>query len=143
MWWNNRIAVMTNMEDVMEKIMEKMVGKIIEKMADEGRSMINLAELFIKEPSSLEFLLMIADEGNMTIEQISNEITGNLEIKEMLDKLKGFKVVDIKDDIVNITDRGQYIIMKLRAKMNNLCEDGGRLCDMNHFCVYDIANYEL
>jgi hypothetical protein len=82
-------------------------------MAEEGRPMINLAELFIKEPFSLEILFMLEDKGPMTIEQISNEITGNVKITDLLDKFKGFKTIEIKDNIVNIIDRGQCIIIKL------------------------------
>lgn len=86
--------------------------KIVEQMAEEGRPMVNLAELFIKEPLSLEVLLMLEDESPMTIEQIS-EMAGNAKITDILDELKGFKTIDIKDNLVNITDRGQCIVIKL------------------------------
>lgn len=86
--------------------------KIVEQMAEEGRPMVNLAELFIKEPLSLEVLLLLDDNSPMTIEQIS-EMTGNVKITDLLDKLKGFKTIDIKDSLVNITDRGQCIVVKL------------------------------
>lgn len=97
--------------------------KIVEQMAEEGKPMRDLAELFIKEPLSLEVLLMLEGEGPMTIEQIYNEITGNVNITYLLDKLKGFNTINIKDNIVSITDRGQCIVVKLTMSVAMLKKD--------------------
>lgn len=108
------------MKDIdIKEIMEK----IVEKMTEEGMPMINLAELFIKEPLSLEILLMLEDMGPITIEHISDEITNKAKITILLDRLKEFRTIDIKDSLVNITERGQYIVIKLIMKMTMLKKD--------------------
>jgi len=76
-----------------------------------------LAELFIKEPSSLEILLMLSDEGPKTIEQISREIIYDTKTTDLLDKLKQFQMVDIKNGLVDIIDHGRYLVANLIAKM--------------------------
>ncbi len=103
--------------------------------------MINLSRLFIEKELSLELLLMLEDVGPTTIDQISNIVGGvysNEYIKEMLDELKGFDVIDVKNNNVNLTDRGQTIVMKLRMKMNNLGKDPEKLCNIKHDCIYDV-----
>lgn len=131
------------MDGKMDSIMEE----IVEKMEKEGTPMIKLAALFIKEPLSLQALLMIEDNSPVTIDQISNDFAGdisnNVEMTDLLDKLKGFGVIVVNDNIVNIANRGKCIVAKLRIKMNNPPGDGGNLCDMKHGCVYDIENCKL
>lgn len=83
----------------------------IDSMLIEG-----LAELLIKEPSSLEVMLMLTDEGPMTTEEISNEIIYDTKITDLLNKLKRFKIVGFINNIVYITSYGQYIVKKLRNK---------------------------
>lgn len=114
---DNAVALLFPEENCCSKdIMEK----IVEDMAEEGSPMIELSELFINEPLSLEILLMLEDKDNMTIEQISNGIadnvnaTDNVNVIGLLDRLKGFKAIVIKDDLVNIAYRGQCIVTKLR-----------------------------
>ena len=141
---------MTNMmKRRTENKMDNKMKEIAEKMAEEGMPMANLKWLFIHEPLSLEGLLMIEDKGPMIIDQVYKEFTGAIQIDinvtRLLDKLKTFGVIDIKDDIVNITDRGHCIVMKLRKKMNNLDKDiDASLCNIKHDCVYNVDNcYEL
>lgn len=76
-----------------------------------------LAELFIKEPPSLELLLMLADEGPKTVEKISREIIYDTKITGLLDKLDEFKVINIENGWVNITDDGYWLVKKLREKV--------------------------
>ena len=97
--------------------MKETMKKIVEEMADEGRPMINLAELFIKEPLSLEILMMLEGNSLMTIEHISDNIVGNARTTDVLNKLKEFKMIDFKDNFVCITNRGLIIVTKLRMKM--------------------------
>lgn len=98
--------------------MKKIMEKIMAKMAEEGKPMIKLAGLFIDEPLSLEILLMLESEGPMTVEQISNEMKNDVvKITDILDKLKGFKTIEIKENLVNLTERGQCIVIKLRMSM--------------------------
>ena len=80
-----------------------------------------LAELFIKEPSSLEILLMLSDEGPKTIEQI--EIIYDTKMTDLLDKLKLLQVIDIKNGLVNITSFGRYIVRKLRKEVRKNKKD--------------------
>lgn len=74
-----------------------------------------LAELFIKEPSSLEVLLMLSDEGPKTIKQISGDVIYDTKITGLLDKLRQSNVIDIKEDLVDITSYGKCIVKKLRG----------------------------
>ena len=73
--------------------------------------MEDLAGLFIKEPSSLEVLLMLTDEGPKTIKDMSEEDT---KITDLLDKLRRINVIDIKDDLIYITSYGKCLVKKLR-----------------------------
>jgi predicted methyltransferase len=120
---------------------DNVMKEIADKMAEEGRPMINLAALFIKEPLSLETLLMLEDKGPMTIDQVSNyaaeDVVGSVNIIDLLNKLKGFDVINVKDNTVSITDRGQCIVVKLRMKMNNLGDDVDKLCNIKHDCIYN------
>lgn len=90
-----------------------------------SKSIEGLSELFIKEPFSLEVVLMITDEGPKTIKDISGirngyDMTDMKDMKDILDKLRKFSMVDIKDDIVDITDYGKGIIEKLRRHTNEV-----------------------
>jgi predicted transcriptional regulator len=95
----------------MEEIDPRMEGmEGIEPKLIEG-----LSELLIKEPSSLEVMLLLTDEGPKTIDEISNEIIHGTIITDLLNKLKRFKVVGFINNLVYITSYGQYIIRKLRS----------------------------
>ena len=83
----------------------------------DSRLIEGLAELLIKEPSSLEVMLMLTDEGPMTNEEISNEIVYDTKITDLLNKLKRFKIVGFINNLVYITSYGQYIVKKLRNKV--------------------------
>lgn len=83
-----------------------------------------LAELLIKEPSSLEVMLMLTDKGPMTIEEISNEIIYDTTVTDLLNKLKRFKVVGFINNLVYITSYGQYIVKKLRNKVKERQKGG-------------------
>jgi hypothetical protein len=128
----------------MENKMDNVMKEIVKKMEAEGTPTIKLAELFINEPLSLEGLLMLDDMSPMTIDQVYKEFTGDIRedvnVTRVLDKLKGFGMISIKDNIVSITDRGHSIVDKLRTKMNSVQEDGSNLCDMKHGCIYDVEN---
>ena len=78
--------------------------------------MEDLAGLFIKEPSSLEVLLMLTDEGPKTIKDMSEEDT---KITDLLDKLRRINVIDIKDDLIYITSYGKCLVKKLRKYKND------------------------
>lgn len=84
-----------------------------------------IAEIFIKEPSSLEMLLMLTDEGSKTVEQIS-EIINDKATVNLLDKLRQVDLIYIKDNLINITSHGQNIITKLRKKNEQLEFDGDK-----------------
>lgn len=127
--WNRRHNNLEGNE--MEEELNSRIREIVEKMEEEGRPMINLSRLFIMKPLSLEVLLILEDKGSVTIEQIS-KMTGNAKLIEVLEELKGFGVIDDKNDIVNLTDRGQWIVMKLRIKMNSFGKDDEKLCNMRH-----------
>lgn len=75
-----------------------------------------LAELLIKEPSSLEVMFILTDEGPKTIDEISNEIIYDTAVTDLLNKLKKVKVVGFINNLVYITSYGQYIVKKLRDK---------------------------
>jgi predicted transcriptional regulator len=90
----------------------------------DSRLIEGLAELLIKEPSSLEVMLMLTDKGPMTIEEISNEIIYGTMITDLLNKLKRVKVIGFINNLVYITSYGQYIIKKLRDKTKER-EKGG------------------
>lgn len=133
-------------ENIMDNELNSKIGEISEKMEEEGRPMINLSRLFIEKELSLEVLLMLEDVGSATIDQISNIIGGeysNEYISVILDELKGFDVIDVKNNTVNLTDRGQCIMMKLRMKMNSLGKDPAKLCNIKHDCIYNFGDCEL
>ena len=85
--------------------------------------MEDIAELFIKEPSSLELLLMLTDEGPKTIEQVSDEVIYNTKITDLLDKLRQVNAIDIKDDLVYITSYGKCLVKKLRKYKNDVLKN--------------------
>lgn len=91
-----------------------MYKKDIKMEEIDSRLIEGLAELFVKEPSSLDILLMLTDKGPMTIEEISDEIIFGTTISDLLNKLKRFKVVGFINNLVYITSYGQYTIKKLR-----------------------------
>lgn len=84
-----------------------------------SRLIEGLAELLVKEPSSLEVMLMLTDEGPKTIGEISNEIIYDTTVTDLLNKLKRFKVVGFINNLIYITSYGQYIVKKMR---NNVKE---------------------
>ncbi len=84
-----------------------------------------IAEIFIKEPSSLEMLLMLADEGSKTVEQIS-EIIDDKATVNLLEELRQVDLIYIKDNLINITSLGQNIITKLRKKNEQLEFNGDK-----------------
>ena len=94
--------------------MEEMDSRLIE----------GLAELMVKEPSSLEAMLMLTDEGPMTIDEISNEIICDTTVTDLLNKLKRFKVVGFINNLVYITSYGQYLVKKLRNKVKERQKEG-------------------
>ena len=84
--------------------------------------MEDLAELFIKEPSSLEFLLMLTDEGPKTIKQLSDEVI-DTKMTDLLNKLRQVNAIDIKDDIVDITSYGKCLVKKLRKYKDDVLKN--------------------
>ena len=80
----------------------------------DSRLIEGLAELIVKEPSSLEVMLMLTDEGPMTIDEISNEIIYDTIMTDLLNKLKRFKVVGFINNLVYITSYGQCLVKKMR-----------------------------
>jgi hypothetical protein len=134
-------------EDIMDDELNSRIKEIAEKMEEEGRPMINLSRLFIEKELSLVILFILEDNGSATVDQISNIVGGeysgeysNEDIKVILDELKGFDVIDVKNDIVNLTDRGQCIIMKLRKKINNVGNGPAKLCNIKHDCIYNFGD---
>lgn len=96
----------------------KAIGDLITWIMTETRmrDLRGLAELLIKEPY-LEVLLMLTDEGPKTVEQISKEIIYDANVTDLLDKLKEFDTIDIKDNLVNVTNYGQCLVIKMRKKV--------------------------
>lgn len=90
----------------------------------DSRLIEGLAELMVKEPSSLEVMIMLTDEGPMTIEEISNEIIYDTKITDLLNKLKRFKVVGFINSLVYITSYGQYVVKKLCNKVKEKQKEG-------------------
>lgn len=89
----------------------------------DSRFIEGLTELMVKEPSSLEIMIMLTDKGPMTIEEISNEIICDTAIPGLLNKLKKFKVIGFINNLVYITSYGQYIIKKLRNNVKEKQKD--------------------
>lgn len=83
-----------------------------------------LAELMVKKQSSLEIMLMLTDEGPMTIEEISNEIIYDTAITDLLNNLKRFKVVGFINNLVYITSYGQYLVKKMRNSVKEKQKGG-------------------
>jgi hypothetical protein len=135
------------MDDEMRNKMRNKISEISEKMAEEGKPLIELAGLFIKKPLSLEGLLMLEDKGPITIDQVYKEFTGyvgeDINVTCMLDELKGFGIIAIKDNIVSVTDRGKCIVMKLRIEMNNFGEGVVKSCDIKQDCILDVDSRKL
>ncbi len=89
-----------------------------------SRLIEGLAELMVKEPSSLEVMLMLTDEGPMTIEEISNEIIHDTIIRDLLNKLKRFKVVGFINNLIYITSYGQCLVKKMRSNVKEKQKEG-------------------
>lgn len=83
-------------------------------------SINSLAELFVKEPSSLEILLMLKDEGPKTVGQVSKDILYDTNVTDLLDKLKTFGMIDIKDNLIDITIRGRLLMSKMRKRLEEI-----------------------
>jgi hypothetical protein len=128
----------------MDDDLNSKIREMAEKMEEEGRPMINLSRLFISEPLSLEALLMLEGEGPMTTDQVFKEFTGDtrddVNVTHILDMLKGFDMIVVKDNVVGVTDRGKCIVMKLRKETNNFGEDNDKLCNVKHDCIYNDGN---
>lgn len=121
----NKSKIIKNEKEVskMEEIV-KMKGADPRLKYIDPRLIEGLAELLIKDPSSLEVMLILTDEGPKTIEEISNEIIYDTVVTDLLNKLKRVKVVGFINDLVYITSYGQYIVKKLRDKTKER-EKGG------------------
>jgi len=80
----------------------------------------------------------------MTTDQVFKEFTGDtrddVNVTHILDMLKGFDMIVVKDNVVGVTDRGKCIVMKLRKETNNFGEDNDKLCNVKHDCIYNDGN---
>lgn len=77
---------------------------------------IKIARIFVTEEVSLEVLLMLADEGPQSIEEICNAIPPKEKTIRVLFDLWEYDVISVNGDKVNITPRGHELVSKLRKK---------------------------
>lgn len=83
-----------------------------------------LSELITIEPSSLDIMVMLNDEGPMTFDEISNKIICSSIISDLLNKMKKFKVIGFINNLIYITSYGQQIIKKMRKNIKEEQREG-------------------
>jgi len=77
---------------------------------------MQIAKVFVTEETSLEILLMLADEGPKTIEILCNVIPPKKKTIKVLFDLWEFELISLIDSKVNITSPGSKLVSKLRNK---------------------------
>lgn len=77
---------------------------------------LKIARIFITEESSLEILLMLADRGPQSIEELYNAFPTKDKTIGVLFDLWEYDVISVKENIVEITLRGNELVSKLRKK---------------------------
>ncbi len=83
-----------------------------------------LAELFIKEPLSLEIIVLLSMKDLATTNQISKEImTYNTKVTPLLDSLKKLHIISIDGDLVELTWYGKKLIKKFYKMIGDINND--------------------
>jgi len=77
---------------------------------------MQIARVFVTEETSLEILLMLADEGQKSIEILCNAIPPKKKTIKVLFDLWEFELISLIENKVNITSRGSKLVFKLRKK---------------------------
>lgn len=77
---------------------------------------MQIARVFVTEETSLEILLMLADEGQKSIEILCNAIPSKKKTIKVLFDLWEFELISLIENKVNITSRGSKLVFKLRKK---------------------------
>ena len=77
---------------------------------------MQIARVFVTEETSLEILLMLADEGQKSIEILCNAILPKKKTIKVLFDLWEFELISLIENKVNITSRGSKLVFKLRKK---------------------------
>jgi len=81
---------------------------------------LKIARIFITEESSLEILLMLADRGLQSIEELCNVFPDKDKTIKVLFDLWEYGVISVKENTVDITLRGNELISKLRNKSQEI-----------------------
>ncbi|MDP3103364.1 MAG: hypothetical protein Q8M95_02005 [Candidatus Methanoperedens sp.] len=81
---------------------------------------LKIARIFIAEESSLEMLLMLADIGSQSIEELGNAFPPKDKTIKVLFDLWEYDVISVKENTVIITHRGNELVSKLRKKSQEI-----------------------
>lgn len=81
---------------------------------------LKISSIFITEESSLEMLLMLADIGSQSIEELCNVFTPKDKAIKVMFDLREYDVISVKENTVNITHRGKELVSKLRKKSQEI-----------------------
>ncbi len=81
---------------------------------------LKIARIFIAEESSLEMLLMLADIGSQSIEELGSAFPPKDKTIKVLFDLWEYDVISVKENTVNITHRGNELVSKLRKKSQEI-----------------------
>ncbi len=86
------------------------------KLSITSSESIKIARVITTKEGSLEVLLMLADEGQQSTEEICNFMPLKEKTINLLFDLWEYDVISVKGDKINITPRGHELISRLRKK---------------------------
>lgn len=81
---------------------------------------LKISRIFITEESSLEMLLMLADTESLSIEELCNTFLPKDKTIKILFNLWEYNLISVKENTVDITHRGNELVMKLRKKSQEI-----------------------
>jgi len=81
---------------------------------------LKISRIFITEESSLEMLLMLADTHSLSIEELCNAFPPKEKTIKVLFNLWEYDLISVKENTVDITYRGNELVMKLRRKSQKI-----------------------
>lgn len=124
--WKERFPTCTEVsmigttESSMLKEFDKWKAEGMHKLLFTPAESLKIARIFITEESSLEMLLMLADIGSQSIEELCNAFPPKDKIIKVLFDLWEYDVISVKENTVNITHRGNELVSKLLKKSQEI-----------------------
>lgn len=116
----NELSIIGTKESSIFKDFDKWKAEGKHKLLFTPEESLKIARIFITDESSLEMLLMLADIGSKSIEELCNAFYPKETTIKVLFNLWEYDVISVKENRVNITHRGNELVSKLIKKSQEI-----------------------